>query len=265
MIHSTAIVEQGAEIDTSAEIGPYCIVGPHAKIGPGCKIGPHAVVRGRTTLGEGVRVFQFASVGEDPQDLKFHGEPGRLEVGAHTVIREGATLHIGTEDGGLLTRVGSHCLLMAYSHVAHDCVVGDHVIMANCAALAGHVTVEDHVILSGQVAVHQFSRIGMHVFLSGGSLVTQDIMPFCVTQGDRARLTGINAEGLRRRGYDADRIRAIKGAFRAIFREGGQLEETLKRLENETYPGQADVAYMIAFARGSKRGMAAARSQGHRD
>lgn len=259
MIHPTAIVEAGAEIDESVEIGPYSIIGPQVKIGPGCVIGPHVVVRGRTTLGPKVQVFQFASVGENPQDLKFHGEPGRLEVGEGTVIRESATLHIGTADGGLLTKVGSHCLLMAYSHVAHDCVVGDRVIMANCAALAGHVTVGDHAILSGQVAVHQFTRVGRHAFLSGGSLVTRDVMHYCVTQGDRACLTGINKEGLRRHGFSPETIRAVRNAYRTIFREGRHLAEALDFLDREVAPQVPEVAAMVEFARSSKRSMCPAR------
>ncbi|MFH1809268.1 MAG: acyl-ACP--UDP-N-acetylglucosamine O-acyltransferase [Pseudomonadota bacterium] len=258
-IHATAIVDSGAEIDPSAEIGPYCVIGPHVKIGAGCRIGPHAVVRGYTTLGTGVRVFQFASVGEDPQDLKFKGEAGRLEVGERTVIREGATLHVGTVDGGLLTRVGSGCLFMAYSHVAHDCIVGNNIIMANCSALAGHVTVEDNAIFSGHVGVHQFTRVGMHAMVSAGGVVTKDLAPFCVAQGDRAGVVGINVIGLRRHGFDAARIRAIKQAFRTLFREGRQLSDALVTLERDLAPSSADVAHMIAFARGTKRGLCSAR------
>lgn len=258
MIHATAIVDSHAELDPSVEVGPFSIVGANVKAGPGCIIGPHVVLTGHTTLGAKVRIFQGSSVGEIPQDLKFSGEPGRLEIGDGTQIRECVTVHIGTQDGGLLTKIGSRCLLMAYSHVAHDCRVGDRVILANCSALAGHITVGDDVILSGQVGVHQFCRVGSHAFLSGGSLVTQDVMPFCITQGDRAKVVGINAVGLRRHGYSAERIRAIRTAFRTIFREGRRLDQALALLD-EQYPDQADVKLMVEFARTTKRGLAHAR------
>jgi len=261
-IHETAIVDSSAEIDSGAEVKAYSVIGPHVKVGPGCVIGPHAFVDGHTTLEADVRIFQFATVGGAPQDLKYHGEPGRLEVGAGTVIREGASVHIGTEDGGMLTRLGKKCFLMGSTHVAHDCAIGDGVIIANNSAVAGHVTIEENVILSGNVAIHQFCHVGKHAFLSGGSLVTQDVMPFCVTQGDRARLTGLNSEGLRRHGYDPDRLRAIKLAYRTIFREGRQQEEALRLLEEELCPGQPDVMHMVAFTRASERGLVPARATG---
>jgi len=261
MIHETAIVDPNAELDSDVDVKPYSVIGPHVKAAAGCVIGPHAVVDGHTTLEADVRVFQFATVGGAPQDLKYHGEPGRLEVGAGTIIREGASVHIGTEDGGMLTRIGRKCFMMGCTHVAHDCHIGDGVIIANNSAVAGHVTIEDNVILSGCVAIHQFCRVGKHAFLSGGSLVTRDVMPYCVTQGDRARLTGLNSEGLRRHGFDAERLRAVKRAYRALFREGRRLEEALALLDQE-YAGQADVQHMIAFARGSARGLMPARDMG---
>jgi UDP-N-acetylglucosamine acyltransferase len=254
MIHGTAIVDSHAELDPSVEVGPYTIIGANVKAGPGCHIGPHAVVTGHTTLGAKVRIFQGASVGEIPQDLKYSGEPGRVEIGAGTQIRECVTVHMGTKDGGMLTRIGEGCLLMAYAHVAHDCQVGKNVIIANCSALAGHIHVGDNAIISGHVAVHQFTRVGTHAFLSGGSIVSQDVMPYCITQGDRAKVVGINAVGLRRHGFGADRIRAIRAAFRTVFREGRKLDQALALLV-EQYPDQADVQQMIEFARGSKRGL----------
>ncbi|MBW2257792.1 MAG: acyl-[acyl-carrier-protein]--UDP-N-acetylglucosamine O-acyltransferase, partial [Deltaproteobacteria bacterium] len=169
-------------------------------------------------------------------------------------------VHIGTEDGGMVTRVGRGCLLMGSTHVAHDCIMGDGIIMANNSALAGHVVIEDHVIMSGQVGVHQFCHVGKHAFLSGGSLVTQDVVPFCVTQGDRAGVVGVNAEGLKRHGFDAERIRAIKGAYRILFRDGRKLEDAVEHLEREVAPSSADVAHMVAFVRASTRGLARARS-----
>lgn len=259
MIHQTAIVDSKAEIDPSVEIGAYSIIGPHVKIQADCIIGPHAIITGRTTLEPKVRIFQFATVGEVPQDLKFRGEPGRVEIGAGTMIRESATVHIGTDDGGLLTRVGKGCLMMGSTHVAHDCLLGDNIIMANNTALAGHVEVADNVIMSGNVGVHQFCRIGKHAFLSGGSLVTQDVVPYCVTQGDRARLIGVNSEGLRRHQFGEDRIRIIKKVFKHMFREGRGLEESLQFMATE-YPDSEDVAGIIEFAKGTTRGLARARS-----
>ncbi len=263
MIHRSAIVEDGAKIAASAEIGPFCYIGAHVEIGPDCKIGPNAVVKGHTRIGAGVRVFQFASVGEDPQDLKFSGEPGRLEIGENCKIREGVTIHVGTRDGGMLTRVGKNCLLMAYSHVAHDCVIGDSVIIANTSAVAGHVEVGDNTIISGLVGVHQFTKIGRHAFLAGGAIVTNDVMPFCFAQGDRAGLVGVNVEGLRRHGFDETRIKAIRDAYKTLFRKKFNKDEALTQLQQKYIDGtdkaQADVAEMIAFANKSERGLCMAR------
>jgi UDP-N-acetylglucosamine acyltransferase len=219
----------------------------------------HSRIAGRTTLKKGVHVHSFAAVGGIPQDLKYHGEPGRLIVGEGTIIREGATLHIGTEGGGMATEVGDRCLLMAYSHVAHDCKVGNGVILANGATLAGHVEVGDSVIVGGLAAIHQFTRIGAHAFISGGSMVTSDILPFCTAQGDRANLVGLNTEGMRRRGFDGEDIKILKRAYRTLFRSGLPLQEALEQLEREE-AGTA-VGELLAFARKSHRGLARPRSQ----
>lgn len=263
MIHSSALVEDTAKIDASAEIGPFCVIGPHVQIGPNCRIGPHVIVKGRTTIAADVHIFQFASVGEDPQDLKFSGEPGRLEIGAGCKIREGVTIHIGTQDGGLLTRIGKNCLLMAYSHVAHDCMIGDGVIIANTSAVAGHVEVGSHTIISGLVGVHQFTKIGRHAFLAGGAIVTNDVMPFCFAQGDRAGLVGVNVEGLRRHSFDETRIKAIRDAYKTLFRNKLNKKEALDVLRQKYIEGpdsaQSDVAEMIAFAENSQRGLTVAR------
>lgn len=263
MIHPSAIVEDGAVIDPSAEIGPFCYIGPDVQIGPKCKIGPHAVVKGHSNIAEAVRIFQFASVGEDPQDLKFSGEPGRLEIGAKCTIREGVTIHVGTQDGGMLTRIGQRCLLMAYSHVAHDCMIGDGVIIANTSAVAGHVEIGDNTIISGLVGVHQFTKVGRHAFLAGGAIVTNDIMPFCFAQGDRAGLVGVNVEGLRRHGFDEARIKAIRDAYKTLFRKKLNKDEALKLLRDKYIESpdspQNDVAEMIAFAEKSERGLCVAR------
>jgi UDP-N-acetylglucosamine acyltransferase len=267
-IHPSAIFEeldvngtkQKAELGKDVTVGPYAVIGPWAKIADGCSVGAHAVIAGRTTLQAGVKVSPHAVVGGEPQDLKYHGEPGELEVGAGTRIREFATLHIGTEGGGMKTVVGKNCLLMAYSHVAHDCVVGDRVILANCATLAGHVEVGSFAIVGGLAAVHQFTRVGRNAFLSGGTMVTHDITPFCVAQGDRAGLVGLNTEGLKRAGFDTDTIGALKKAYRIIFRSKKGLEEALGEIESEDM--KPEVQELVDFARACKRGLARHRSSG---
>ena len=200
-IHPTAIVDKNAEVHPSAEIGPWCIVHAGASIGAETTLLSHVVVNAHTSLGARNTVHPFASVGSAPQDLKFSGEPSRLIIGDDNVIREGVTLNRGTEDGGMETRIGNHCLLMAYSHVAHDCVLGDHAILANSVNLAGHVIIEDHVIVGGIAGVHQFCRVGRHAFLAGGAMVTRDVLPYTIAQGDRAEHAGINIVGLRRAGW----------------------------------------------------------------
>jgi len=254
-VHSTAIVEAGAELHPSCEIGPYACIGPHVSLGPGVQVGPHAVVQGHTRIGEGTHVFQLASVGAPPQDLKYAGEPTRLEVGAHNQIREFATLHTGTLGGGGVTRVGDRNLFMAYSHVAHDCQIGSGCVLANGATLAGHVRVDDSVILGGLSAVHQFARIGKYAFVSGGAMVTLDIPPYCTVQGDRAKLTGLNTVGLTRAGFTEAQIKRIKGAYRTVFRAKLGLREALARVHAE-YPDAPEVDAFVRFIEGSERGVA---------
>lgn len=255
MIHPTAIISPGACIDASVEIGPYAVIGPHVTIGAGTWIGPHAVVEGRTTIGRDNKIFQFASVGAVPQDLKFHGEETTLVIGDRNSIREFVTMHLGTADGGGTTIVGNDCLFMAYSHVAHDCRVGDHVILANGATLAGHVTVDEHAILGGLSAVHQFTRIGCHAMLSGGSMVNQDITPYTIAQGDRAVPAGINLVGLKRRGFSEEAIRAVKNAYKTLYRANLKLEEALEKMEPdaERFP---EIRHFVDFIRSSQRGIA---------
>lgn len=255
MIHPTAIVHPGARVDESVEIGPYTIIGEHVTIGAGTTVGPHAVIEGWTEIGRDNRIFQFASVGAVPQDLKYHGEKATLKIGDRNTVREFVTMHLGTEDGGGETVVGSDCLFMAYSHVAHDCRVGDHVILANGATLAGHVTVEDHAIIGGLSAVHQFTRIGCHVMLAGGSIAVQDVAPYTIAQGDRAKTVGLNLVGLKRRGFSREAIGAIKQAYKTFFRSGAGAEEALTRIDadGEGYP---EVKYFSDFIRGSERGIA---------
>jgi len=255
MIHSTAIIHPGANIDPSVEVGPYAVIGEHVSIGPGTKVGPHAVVEGWTTIGRDNVIFQFASVGADPQDLKFAGEKSYLEIGERNRIREFVTIHRGTEDGGGLTHIGDDCLFMAYSHVAHDCKVANHVIMANAATLAGHCEVDDYAILGGLSAVHQFTRIGCHVMISGGSMVAQDIAPYCIAQGDRAEIAGINLVGLKRRGFSELALAQIKNAYKVIFRQNLRLEEAVAKLDELT-DLTAEAKLFIDFIRSSQRGIA---------
>ncbi len=253
-IHSTAIVPKTAEIDPTVEIGPYAVLGPRVRVGAGTFIGAHSVIEGDTTIGKNNRIFQFAALGAIPQDLKYAGEPTRLEIGDENQIREFATVHIGTTGGGGVTRVGNHCLLMAYSHVAHDCQIGDGCIFANCAALAGHVQVEDHVVLGGLSAVHQFTRIGKHAFIAGGSMVAMDIPPYCTAQGDRAVLAGLNTVGLKRHGYKEEQITRIKGAYKILFRSRLGLREAVTRCRAE-YGGHSEIDHLLGFIEGSERGI----------
>lgn len=253
-IHPSAVVDKAAQLDSSVEVGPFAVIGPRVKIGAGTVIGPHAVVEGDTTIGKNNRIFQFASVGAVPQDLKYAGEPTRLEIGDGNQIREFATLHIGTAGGGGLTRVGNDNLLMAYSHVAHDDKVGNGCVLANGATLAGHVTVEDHVILGGLSAVHQFTRIGSHAFIAGGSMVAMDIPPYCTAQGDRAQLAGLNTVGLTRHGFTEEQVARIKSAYKIVFRSKLGLREALAKLKAE-HGGHPEIEYFVSFIEGSERGV----------
>ncbi len=255
MIHSTAIIQPGAQIDPSAEIGPYAVIGENVRIGAGTTVGPHCVIEGWTEIGQNNKIFQFASVGAVPQDLKFHGEKSTLRIGDGNTIREFATLHRGTEDGGGETVVGNRCLLMAYSHVAHDCIVGNQVILANGATLAGHVQIDDHAILGGLSAVHQFTRVGCHVMVSGGSMVAQDIPPYTIAQGDRAKTVGLNLIGLKRRGFSDTSIRGIKQAYKLIYRSGLRMEEALAKIDQDI-DKSPELQVFVDFIQNSQRGIA---------
>jgi UDP-N-acetylglucosamine acyltransferase len=261
-IHPTAIVHKGAEIDPSADVGPFCIVGPRVKIGPKTRLISHVVVDNDTTMGAGNIVHPFAVVGGVPQDLKFKGEPARLILGDNNVIREGVTLNIGTEAGAMETRIGSGCLLMAYAHVAHDCVLGNRVILANNAALAGHVHVADNVISGGLVGVHQFCRIGRNAFLAGGAMVAQDVPPFCIAQGDRAMLASINVVGLKRAGLNREQIMAVRQAFKQLFQGGSTRLAALEQVEAGIAKTNPLVKEMADFVRSSERGVCPPRVTG---
>jgi len=255
MIHATAIVHPNAQIGDQVSIGPYAVIGEHVKIGAGTWIGPHSVIEGWTTIGCENKIYQFASVGAEPQDLKFHGEQTTLTLGDRNLVREFVTIHRGTEDGGGKTVIGSDSLFMAYSHVAHDCQIGNHVILANAATLAGHVEIDDFAILGGLTAVHQFVRVGSHVMVSGGSMVAQDVPPYTIAQGDRAKTIGINSVGLKRRGFTDEAIRAIKNAYRLMYRAEMKQEEALEQIIAE-FGSFPEVMAFVDFIRGSKRGMA---------
>jgi len=227
-IHPTAIVDAGAELDADVEVGPYAVIGPDVQIGRASRIGPHAVIRGPTRIGANNRIFQFASVGEDPQDKKYGGERTLLTLGDDNVVREYVTLHRGTVQDAGETRIGSGNLFMAYTHVAHDCRIGDKVVMANAASLAGHVVVQDWAILGGFTIVHQFCRIGAHCFCAMGSVVTKDVPPYVLIGGHPAEPRGINAEGLRRRQIDTDTIQQIKSAYRILYMSNRTLEDAIE-------------------------------------
>lgn len=255
MIHSTAIIHPAARIGQDVQIGPYAVIGEYVVIGDRTTIGPHSVIEGRTQIGCDNQIFQFASVGAIPQDLKYRGEETTLRIGDRNIVREFVTLHLGTTEGGGETVIGNNNLFMAYCHVAHDCHVGNHVIMANGSTLAGHVEVQDYAILGGLSAIHQFTRVGAHVMISGGAMVNQDVPPYTIAQGDRARTVGLNLVGLKRRGFSEETIAAVKAAYRMVFRSGLRLEEALKKILDESGKVPEVVAF-VEFIRNSQRGIA---------
>jgi UDP-N-acetylglucosamine acyltransferase len=254
MIHPSAIIEDGARIAPDARIGPFSVIGAGVDIGPGCEIGPHVVIAGRTRLGKNNRIFQFASIGDEPQDKKYRGEDTALEIGDNNTIREYVTINRGTADGGGVTRLGNDNWLMAYCHIAHDCQVGSHNIMANGATLAGHVIVGDHVIFAGYSGAHQFCRIGDHAFLGMYGGVSQDVPAYVMVSGQPPRPRGVNSEGLKRRGFSGAQIRNIREAYRTIYRAGLKRDEALSELR-ERLPEQPELAPMIDSAASSERGL----------
>ncbi len=254
IVHPTAVIHPGARLHPTVQVGPYAVIGPNVELGAGTTVGPHSVIEGRTRIGERNRVFQFASVGAQPQDLKYAGEDSELHIGDENLIREFTTLHKGTAGGGGVTRIGNGNLFMAYSHVAHDCQVGNDCVFANSATLGGHVEIGDHVILGGLAAVHQFTRIGRHAFVAGGSMVVMDVPPYCTAQGDRAELVGINSVGLARHGFSEEQIGQIKDAYRVLFRSKLPLDEALERLRTD-FGGSPEIEVLLAFVASSKRGL----------
>ncbi len=255
MIHPTAIIASGAQIDETVSIGPYAVIGEHVSIGAGTTVGPHTVIEGRTRIGADNQIFQFASIGAIPQDLKFHGEQSTLTIGDRNKIREFVTIHLGTEDGGGVTTVGSDNLFMAYSHIAHDCIIKNHVILANGATMAGHVEVDDYAILGGLSAVHQFTRVGCHVMASGGSMIAQDVAPYSIAQGDRAKIAGLNLTGLKRRGFSTEALANIKRMYKLVFRSNLKLEEAVSAIEHELDTSADEVSTYLDFIKRSERGL----------
>ena len=255
VVHPTAIVNPSAELGDGVEVGPYAIVGPSVGIGANTRIGPRVLIERDTVLGSGCNVGNGAVLGTDPQDLKYEGERTFLEVGDRTVIREFATLNRGTAASGR-TVVGSDCLLMAYSHIAHDCELGNHVIVSNATNMAGHVSIEDWAVISGLVAIHQFVRIGAHSFVGGASRVPQDVPPFCRVVGNPSpKLFGLNTVGLERRGLSSDVRRRLKSAYRILFQSDIALSRAIRRVESREDLMCPEVGYFLDFIRSSKRGI----------
>lgn len=253
-VHPTAIVEPGARIGRDVVIGPYCVVGPEVEIGDGSRLGSHVVIEGRTVLGAENRVSPMAAIGCAPQDLKYAGEPGRVIIGARNRIREFVTISRGTAGGGGVTSIGDDNLLMAYTHIAHDCRVGSRTIFANGATLAGHVEVGDDATIGAFSGVHQFCRVARHAFIGGYSVVTQDALPWVMTVGNRATTHGINIVGLKRKGYPPETIEAIKRCYATLFRSKLLLAEAMEKVEREVGHVE-EVRYFLEFVRTSRRGV----------
>jgi UDP-N-acetylglucosamine acyltransferase len=261
-IHPTAIVEDGAKLGEDVRIGPYSIVGRDASLGDGCQLLSHVVVAGRTTIGPRARIFPFASIGHQPQDLKYKGEPSTLAVGADCLIREGVTLNPGTEGGGMVTTIGDRCAFLANSHVGHDCHVGDSVIFSNNVMLAGHCNVGNFAIIGGGAAVIQYARVGAHAFLGGMSGLENDLIPYGMALGNRAHLSGLNIIGLQRRGFSRDQIHSLRRAYRLLFADEGTLLERVEDVSGE-FGEHPIVQEIVAFIRaGGKRSLCTPRD-GH--
>lgn len=254
MSSNAPIIDPTAIIGADVKIGPWTIIGAGVEIGDGCEISSHVIIKGPARIGKRNRIFQFASVGEDPSDKKFHGEVTYLEMGDDNVIREGATIHRGTEFGGGVTRIGSNNLFMPYTHVAHDCIVGNNTIFSNNAAISGHVVVEDWVILGGYAGVYQFLRIGAHSFIGAQTHVNMDVPAFIMVNGNPPEAKGINMTGLERRGFSKESIMVLRKAFKILYRHGNTLEEALTELETLA-PATPEVGVLISSVRASTKGI----------
>jgi UDP-N-acetylglucosamine acyltransferase len=254
MIHATAIIDSKAELDANVEVGPYSIIRQNVSIGSGTVIGSHVSIEPYVTIGQDCHIFQYAAIGANPQSLKFKGEKTDVKIGRGTIIREFVTVHRGTEFGGGLTEVGEENFLMAYTHIAHDCITGKKVIFANNATLAGHIEVGDHATIGGLVAIHQFVRIGDYAYVGGKSAVVKDIPPYVIASGDRAKLHGLNSVGLKRYGFSQETLSSLKKAYRIIFRIGITLNEAIERVKAEVNQ-VPEVVNLIDFIKSSRRGI----------
>lgn len=253
-IHPTAMIHAKAELDSTVEVGPYTVIGEHVRVGRGVKIGSHVVIDGWTEIGEDCTFFPFSSIGMEPQDLKFKGGETHLLIGRENIFREYVNLSRGTTEGVGKTVIGEGNYFMAYVHVAHDCVIGNKVVMANAATLAGHITIGDHAILGGLVGVHQFVKIGSYALVGGCSAVAQDVPPFVSVAGNRTKLYGLNMVGLKRHRFSKERIDALKGAYRLLFRSKLTLREAIKQARNK-WGDIADVEVLVSFVENAKRGI----------
>ena len=254
-VHPTAIIDPLAKIHPSCKIGPYCVIGPQVQLGEGCHLVSHVTMEGPSKIGADNGFFPFSSIGLAPQDITYAGEPTQLEIGDHNQIREFVTINRGTVKGGGVTRVGNHNLIMAYTHVAHDCVVGDRVILANAATLGGHVTVEDWAVVGAMCPVHQYVRIGAHSYVGGGTTITKDVLPFSKTVAARdTHAYGLNTLGLERRGFSKERIRKIHHAYKVLLASKLNTSQALKTLKGEADGGE-DVEMLIRFIESSERGV----------
>jgi UDP-N-acetylglucosamine acyltransferase len=254
VIHPSALVSPEARLAADVTVGPFSIIGPGVEIGPRSVVGPHVVINGLTRIGADNQFFQFASIGDAPQDKKYGGEPTRLEIGDRNVFRESCTINRGTVQDRGVTRIGNDCLFMAYSHVAHDCAIGDKVVFANCAALGGHVEIGDWVTLGGLTAVHQHVKIGAHAFLAGGAIVQRDVPPYVMVAGNPAEPRMVNAEGLKRRGFDEEQIRNIREAYRIVYRADMKLADALTKLD-PVAETRSEIKAFVDFIRSSTRSL----------
>lgn len=247
-IHSSAIIEDGAVIGADCEIGPFCHIGPEVTLGDGARLMSHVVIAGKTRIGTGAKVFPFASVGHQPQDLKYHGEPVTLDIGNEVIIREGVTINPGTEGGGSRTVIGNNCAILANAHVGHDCIIGNNVILVNNVMVAGHVTLSDFVICAGGSAVIQYTRVGPHAFVGGLTGLENDLIPYGLAMGNRAHLAGLNMVGLRRRNFSREAIHDLRRAYRLLFAEEGTLKERVEDVAAE-FHAHPQVVEILDFIR----------------
>ncbi len=247
-IHPTAVVDKNAKIGANVEIGPYCVIGPNVVLDDNVKIISHAIIDGHTSIGAETIIYPFASLGLSPQHLSYKGEPTRLTIGTHNVIREHVTMHVGTTQGSMETKVGNHSFFMAGCHVAHDCIIEDHVILTNNVALGGHVHVGEYANIGGLSGVHQYVRIGKHAMIGGVTGVDKDVIPYALVMGNRARLNGLNIVGLRRRGFSRDDIRTLRTAYGLLFSQGGTMAERLNEVA-DLFSANAGVMDIINFIR----------------